>query len=303
MKSSKTINLSNVLEILTNKKLKENVELRLQDYWKCAGLPFNWLSSILNLLEKYHYNEELAVSKVREKFPSITSEKGLGYSKKLKDFRREKIKNLVERIRGDITGEIIVDVGGRVGDLAEQILLSNSSIKKVKVTDIRIFTDKSNHPNIELIVQPLPTKIPFNKKSVDTVILSMVLHHLENEDQKDLLKSIIFSLKKNGVIVLIEDTYPEDCLLNGLDKIMKDYLKFNNENKKKILFFYDWFGNKLMRNRDNLPIIFNYKTMEEWENFFEDQGLQLIRKEFVKKNSLKPDLFPPKAIMIFKKLN
>ena len=33
-----------------------------------------------------------------------------------------------------------------------------------------------------------------------------------------------------------------------------------------IPYFYDWFGNRLMRNRDKIPINYNYKTMEEWKN-------------------------------------
>jgi len=301
MEINKISNFSKVLEILTDDKLKRNIELRLQDYWKCAGLPFDWIPLILNILKEYHFDKELAVSKVREKFPSIAHKNGLGYSKKLKNFRMEKVKNLVKRIENDITGEIIADIGGRADDLAEQIILSNSSIKKVNVTDIGIFTERSNNPKVEFIVQPSLKKILFDKESVDTAILSMVLHHLENKNQKDLLNSIISSLKKKGVIILIEDTYPEDYSTENLDEIMREYLRFNNDEKKKILFFYDWFGNKLMRNRDNLPIIFNYKTIEEWCKFFEDLGLQLIRKEFIKKDYSKPDLFPPKAIMVFRK--
>lgn len=302
MEINQTKELLNVLEVLNKDKLKRNIQLRLQDYWKCAKLPFDWLVSILEILTEYSDDEELAILKVREKFSLIIDEKDLNYSKKLKDFRKEKIKNLVKRIGNHISGGVIVDVGGRADDLAEEIISSNDLVKKINVTDLGVFTKRSNNSKVEFMVQPSLTEVPFEKESVDTAILSMVLHHIENNNQKDLLNNIKSSLKKNGSIILIEDTYPEKYSSNDVDNIMKDYLAFSNEDKKKILFFYDWFGNKLMRNRTNYPIIFNYKTMEEWTRFFQGLGFQLTHEEFVKKDPSKPDLFPPKAIMIFKKL-
>ena len=104
-------------------------------------------------------------------------------------------------------------------------------------------------------------------------------------------------------IILIEDTFPKKTNLEGCDKITKDFLKFKTRDKKRILSFYDWFGNRLMRNRDNIYLFYNYKTMEEWKKIFEKCGMKQIKSEFIKENKLHPDIFPPKAILVFQKNN
>ena len=69
----------------------------------------------------------------------------------------------------------------------------------------------------------------------------------------------------------------------------------------KILSFFDWFGNRLMRNRDNISLTYNYKTMEEWKKIMKKFGMKQIYSEFVKENPSSPDLFSPKGFMVFEK--
>ena len=175
----------------------------------------------------------------------------------------------------------------------------NPSVRKAYVTDIESFSKGSKNHKITFVVQPSATELPFKEK-IDTIIFSMMLHHLNDRDQKELIKNAISSLNKDGLIILIEDTYPEKIDYKE-EKTIKEFLGFNSKEKEKILSFYDWFGNRLMRNRDNIPMEFNYKTMEEWTKFFEEYGVEQINSEFIKKNQQNPDLFPPKAIIVFKK--
>jgi len=206
--------------------------------------------------------------------------------------------NLIEK---DVSGKIIADIGGRTDDFVEQMLLLNKKIKKAYVTDLCSFTTRSKNHKINFVVQSSLTKMPFIDKTIDTIILSMVLHHLKRKHQKEMVKNLISSLSKKGGIILIEDTYPEKINLNEYDKITKDFLKFRPSDKKRILYFYDWFGNRLMRNRDNISLFYNYRTMEEWKKLFEKFGMRQIKSDFIKKNESRPDIFPPKAIMVFQK--
>jgi len=290
-----------VLTVLLNEDFKNNIQERLKNYWKCAKLPYQWIDLILEILSKYHYNEDLAIKRIRKKFPSIPNKNSLDYSKKLENFRRIKVKNLTKRIKKYVYGGIIADVGGRSDDFVDQILLSNKKIKKAYVTDLCSFTTRSKNPKINFVVQSSLTKMPFTEKSISTIILSMVLHHLKKEQQKEMIKNLIAYLENRGRIILIEDTFPEKTSLEWCDKITKDFLKFKSNDKKRILYFYDWFGNRLMRNRDNIPIFYNYKTIEEWERIFEKCGMKQIKSEFIKENKSHPDIFPPKAILVFQK--
>jgi hypothetical protein len=83
---------------------------------------------------------------------------------------------------------------------------------------------------------------------------------------------------------------------------MNNFLKLNAKEKKKVLAFYDWFGNRLMRNRDGIPLLYNYKTIEQWNTFFKKNGLKKVHSEFIVENKKSPDLYPPKAIMVFEKI-
>ena len=290
-----------VLTVLLNENLKRNIKERLENYWKCAKLPYQWINPILEMLLKYYYDEDLAIKKIRKKFPSITNKNSLNYSKKLESFRKIKVKNLARKIKKKLFGKVIADVGGRSDDFVEQIILSNKKIEKAYVTDLFSFTTKSNNSKINFIVQSSPAKMPFNEKTIDTILLSMVLHHLEKKYQKEMIKNLILCLKNRGRIILIEDTYPKKTNLKKYNKITKDFLKFKSCDKKRILYFYDWFGNRLMRNRDNLPLFYNYMAMEEWKTFFDMCKMKQISSEFVKANKSHPSLFPPKAIMVFQK--
>ncbi len=294
--------LENVLEVLKDDSLKKNINERLEKYWRDINLPYRWINPILDILLRYYYNEDIAVNEVRKKFPEITNKESINYSKKLREFRSIKVKNLAKRIKEDITGEIVVDVGGRTNDFVEQILLIKKGIKKAYVTDIDFFSSESKNHKIKFIVQESNTKIPFKKNSINTFILSMVLHHLKGMDQRNLIKNICSSLKENGKVILIEDSYPEGKTIEEYSNNITEFLKFNTEDRKKILSFYDWFGNRLMRNRDNMPLFYRYRSMEEWKKIFEEEGLIEVKSEFIQENSLKPDIFPPKAILVFKKI-
>ncbi len=294
-------NKKEVLTVLLNKNLKKNIKERLEDYWKRAKLPYQWINSILDILLKQPHNEDLAVKEIRKKFPSISNKNSFDYSKKLKNFRKIKIKNLAKTISKEIFGKVIADIGGRSDDFVEQIILSNKKIEKAYVTDLYSFTAQSKNSKINFIVQSLPTKVPFNENTVDTIILSMVLHHLEKKHQKAMIENLILCLKNKGRIILIEDAYPEKTNLRGHNKITKDFLKFRATDKMKILYFYDWFGNRLMRNRDNLHLFYSYRTMEEWKKIFEMHKMKQISSKFVKADKFNPSLFPPKAIMVFQK--
>ena len=291
----------NALKVLSKRNLKENIIFRLEDYWKSVDLPHQWIKGIINILSKYYYNEELAIKNVRKKYPEICNSKSIKYSKKLLKFRKMKVKNLAKRLRIYLTGTTIADIGGRADDLMEEVLKINQNIKNAYVTDIGSFSERSKNPKINFVVQPNLTRTTFIKDSINSILLSMVLHHLERSDQNTLINHLSQVLKRGGKIIVIEDTFPEKRINENMNTYIKEYLNFNEKEKKDILFFYDWFGNRLMRNRDNIALTQNYQTIEEWKKIFKRYGLKEVHAEFIKENRKKPDLFPPKGLFVYEK--
>ncbi len=48
-------------------------------------------------------------------------------------------------------------------------------------------------------------------------------------------------------------------------------------------------------------MFYNYKTIEQWKKIFEKYGMEQINSKFIKENRSHPDIFPPKAILVFQK--
>lgn len=292
---------SSVLKALSKKELRRNIKLRLSDYWKIADLPHELVASILNLLWENRGDEDCAIKEVRKKFPEM-ADMNSPYFKKLEEFRETKVKNLARRLSPHIVGEDMADVGGRADDLVSEILKLKPTIKKAYVTDIGSFSQRSQNEKITFLVQPSLARTPFPLNSMDCIILSMVLHHIEIAEQVLIISHLNRVLRKGGRIILIEDTYPNKLLQKNLfDEDIIEYLNFTREEKMSILSFYDWFGNRLMRKRDNIALTYNYRSMEEWKTLFEKEGFKEIYSEFIKANKFKPDLFPPKGLMVYEK--
>ena len=301
----KKINLadkSEILDVLSNKRLKKNISERLNSYWKSINLPYKWINSILKILLENKNDEDLAIKNVRNKFPDLVQKDSPNYLQKLAQWRKRKVKNLAKKLDDYITGDFVADIGGRSTDFAEQIISFNKNVKKFYVTDMGLFSSELENNKISFLVQPSKTTLPFTKDSANTIILSMVLHHLKSTEQEKLISNAVSSLRKNGRIIMIEDTYPKINNIEKQSKNINDFLELSSEEKKKVLSFYDWFGNRLMRNRDQISLVYNYKSMEEWKKFFEKQGMKEIYSEFVKEEKSNLSLFPPKAIMVFEKI-
>lgn len=294
-------NLDDILKVLLNEEIKNNIQSRLENYWRRMGLPNEWIDPLIKTLRKNNQDENLAAKEARKKFPQLVKSDGNKYSAKLKSFRKLKVQNLAKRIKKYIRGGVIADIGGRKEDLVEEIMRNNKDVKNAYVTDIGNFEETSKNEKVKFIVQPSLTELPFLKGTIDTSILSLVLHHLSKEDQEKMIESTLFSLKDGGRIILIEDSYSESDTFKSANENIKSFMRFNSKNRKRILSFYDWFGNKITRNRDNVPLTFNYRTMEKWKELFEKKGAKLIKSEFIKKVPSQLDLFPPKAFMIFEK--
>lgn len=297
-----SIESENILNILSVEEANKNIKERLVDYWRSIDLPHSWISQMLSILKVNQDNENVAVLKIRKKYPSLRNKKSLDYSRKLIQFRKKKVKNLAMRLNRFMIKGSVADIGGRADDLIEEILKINNSIKKAYVTDIGTFSERSKNPKIDFIVQPSLVKTPFLVNELNNIILSLTLHHMDNLDQKLFIKHLVGILRNKGRLILIEEGYPENYDNENLSENIKQFLSFDKSIKMKIISFYDWFGNKIMRNRDNIALTFNYKTMEEWKRIFEKNGLNLIYSEFIGGKSKNVDLYPPKIVLVFDKM-
>lgn len=110
--------------------------------------------------------------------------------------KSEEIKDILD-LGGD---ETLLDIGGGTGKLAKYL---SSYCKKVYVLDESqgmLSKVKGGENIIPLLGDALNTG--FDSESLDVVILSDVLHHIENQDK--LIEEIHRLLKKRGKIVILD---------------------------------------------------------------------------------------------------
>jgi len=96
--------------------------------------------------------------------------------------------------------EIVVDVGGGTGRLAQYI---SNSCKTVYVLDEsdKMFLKVKHSQNL-ISIKGNALNAPFEDKSIDTVIMSDVFHHIK--EQEELIVEINRILKDDGKIVILD---------------------------------------------------------------------------------------------------
>lgn len=121
------------------------------------------------------------------------------YNKFIQIFNLNKmieIKAILE-LQGD---EIIVDIGGGTGSLAEYLSTDCKAVYVIDESEGMLSLIKPNKKVIPILGDALDTK--FKTSSADVVIVSDALHHIENQEKT--IKEIHRILKKDGKIIILD---------------------------------------------------------------------------------------------------
>lgn len=121
------------------------------------------------------------------------------YDSFMEIFRLYKLEEISEAL--DLTGkETILDIGGGTGRLAQYL---SNQCKKIYILDESegmLSAVKEHEKVIPIVGDGLSTG--FEKGSIDVVILSDVLHHIQN--QSELIEEIHRVLKGDGRLLILE---------------------------------------------------------------------------------------------------
>jgi SAM-dependent methyltransferase len=289
------------LKLLIDPEMRIFVEDLLFKYWEISQLPTQRLTQMLNILSAYWEEPEFALQLVQEAFPDLTMRQSSFYDAYQKA-RAAKFRKYSRSLVPYIKGSVLADVGGEDSRLVEVLTSMIPEVEKAYVTDINMPRHESGNPKIEFLWQSLPEKTPLEKESVDSVILSTVLHHINPFVRLQLVIHLKEILRNGGRLILIEDTYPENPtemdIHNSLDE---RFLSFGDHQKKQIISFLDWWGNRLMKNSRDIPLPCTFKSMEEWETYFSEVGLKLVEKHYLGIPDMHTHVMAPKGILIFEK--
>ena len=290
---------SNHLAILRDAQLKMFIEDLLQKYWEISKLPVNRLSPMLNILATYSDEPEFALQLVQEMFPDLTDRQSDFYAT-YQEARSAKFRKFSRSLVPYIKGSVLADIGGEDTRLVEVLTTMIPSLKKAYVTDINMPKQNPENEKIEFLWQPRPERTPLDNETVDSIILSTMLHHIDPFVRLKLVTHLKEVLRNGGRLILIEDTYPEHPSEKDMHNALDErFLAFSNGDKKEILSFFDWWGNRLMKNSRDIPLPCTFKSMEEWENYFDEIGLKLVQKQYLGIPDMHTHIMAPKGILIF----
>ncbi len=196
----------------------------------------------------------------------------------------------------------ILDLGCGTGILAK-ILAEENKFQHITGIDLHPY------PEWELFKNP---KITFNvvlekdfldfllKERPDTVVLTWVLHHMKHDEQDQYITYLHKTLLPGAHLVILEDSYSTNLSPENDTNVYHTFMKFGEDDRRKIMGIYDWIANKVLAQRDRVETPFTYRSLEEWEKLFAESGFSVVKKKFIGFPD-KRDINTPQSLLILKK--
>lgn len=184
------------------------------------------------------------------------------------------------------------------GKFVQSILLQFSICENLNILDLgsgeggtsKILSEKNNLISFDISLTRLKRQdkkikrvngsalnLPFKKNYFDLIILQDVIEHVSNPEQ--LIESIIFSLKKNGIIYL--STPNKISLFNIISDPHWGSPIISLLKRKSIKKYYLKYFRKDELNRTDIPQLFSLKELEKL--FQNNYIIELFTKHSVKK--------------------
>jgi len=288
-----------IQDSLKDGKTKQFLKTMLSSYWKKVGLPHERLDDIFELLTEYGHDGELSMILLHEKYPDM-ADSSSPFSANYKKARAKKFQAYAKSLLPHIKEGVLLDFGAGDVQLVSTLVGLDSTITQAYATDIFPYVPASTHPKISFLQQATPDSTPFNKESIDTVILSTVLHHITPDVRRSLISHLYSILKPGGRVILVEDSFPLTSP-EARNDLEAAFFSLSPKQRKDALCFLDWWGNRLMKNRAEIPLPCTFKTTEEWVFFFKDFNFTPIKNDFEGFPPIYTHMVSPKAILVFEK--
>jgi tRNA (cmo5U34)-methyltransferase len=143
----------------------------------------------------------------------------------------------------DMENPNILDIGAGTGLLSSFLMerYPKASFTLIDFSEKMLDVAKDrfrNSSNVKYIIGDY-SKYDFTEK-YDMVVSALSIHHLEDEEKKDLYKKSYSALKKNGVFINADIVYGETPFIENLNKtIWKRYIENSGLSQEEILAGYE----------------------------------------------------------------
>lgn len=117
-----------------------------------------------------------------------------------------------------------------------------------------------------------------SREKPDTATLTWVLHHMKHDEQERYIEYLHKVLAPGARLVILEDSYSTELPPENDIGVYDSFMKFGEDDRRKIMGVYDWVANKVLAQRDKVEIPLTYRSLEEWEKLFTESGFSVVKK-------------------------
>jgi|GEM_PF-1610598 len=196
----------------------------------------------------------------------------------------------------------ILDVGCGTGILGK-LYAEDPRFKEIVGIDIQSYPEWETFKNEKIIfrvVKEPDFPVFLKKERPDSIVITWTLHHMEYAEQERYLEYIYDCLKPGAHIIVLEDSYsitlaPE----NGATKYA-EFMRWDIEERKLIMSVYDWVANRVLAQREEVPIPCAYRTIEEWSHLLNKKGFTVVAQKFIGFPDQR-DIHTPQSLLIAQK--
>ena len=291
--SAKSRDTVNPLAVLKRPHLRDFLRYLYLFYWEKAGLPTDLLEVMWDVFDEHIDDPTEARREIHRRVPDFVNLNSV-FHQRTKVLTAGTFNQFANKISPFVVGTVLMDLGAGGAQLIDLIVDEVDSVKRGFFTDVNQPYQPSTKRNVQFVQQPSPDTTGFPQQSVDTIIMSRMLHHVSAEQRSKLIDHARQILRRDGRILVIEDSFPDTIEgISNPDEPTRRLYQLTPPERLETLQIRDFTGTHVFRNLTEIPLKYTHLTIGQWIALFSTHGLRLISQEFT------TDMFPPRAIMVF----
>jgi len=195
----------------------------------------------------------------------------------------------------------IADIGCGTGILAK-LLSDSGKFKEIVGIEIIQYPEwgiySNDHTRFKE-VQEEGLEAFLIEEQPDSVVLTWVLHHMEYDQQVRYMQRVYEVLKPGAQVVILEDSYSNMLSPQYGKELHEKFMTLTLDERQSITGINDWTANRVLGQREKVPVPFGYRTVEEWKVMFGEIGYKNTYEKYI--GFPDRDVYNPQSVMVFEK--
>lgn len=263
----------------------------LEQGWRRWGMPAEDLPAILTAALA---DPVRATDAVHRRAPYLVSETG-GFAAAYAGARAAKFAVFADMIGPHVRHGLVCDVGAGGTQLIE--LLAAGGGNRYVATDIVGEGPTTDDARLSFELQPAPDRLPLPEASATTVLATGMLHHMDAAIRRSLLADIRRCLRPDGVLVLLEETYPAQPWSSRSDADAA-FQALDAAERWAFLAVTDWWGNRVMKNLPDVPLPCTFLDLGGWDSILLHADLAVREVDYLGMVDCGGHMSTPRALIV-----